>query len=381
MKKFVKVASVLIAPVMLFCALLSGCKKGKSVEVDNGGIMQDIDVAPTQTAAYEQYSREAVEEYKAVARSHTDADGEVDFENADVSEAACKAAAKLVAYGCYNERTLDKYAYFSNQDGETDLGSNGYAAAKRQEFYLRVNESGNTCGYRYHYTIKKVIESGGVISGFKSLFESARTRITDRTNLLYRLEGDKIKVSDKEHNTLGVNLLECNWKTGGDWGKPDIEMKKSGFIEPENIEADIIENAGRDNVTVRGNVNILADNAIKKSMITETEDGTLLVVMTLDTDVLNDDEASMKMLRKGNDSDNCVWKKGEDGDDTGLTIVYGLWGNGLFRFYTVSETWSGTIKGFSGTVDSMTQYYYSYSDRDTDMTEYLNALESAKKSR
>ena len=156
MKKFVKVASVLIAPVMLFCALLSGCKKGKAVEVDNGGIMQDIDVAPTQTAAYERYSREAVEEYKAVARSHTDADGEVDFENAEVSEAACKASAKLFAYACYNERTLDKYAYFSNQDGETDLGSNGYAAAKRQEFYLRVNESGNTCGYRYHYTIKKV---------------------------------------------------------------------------------------------------------------------------------------------------------------------------------------------------------------------------------
>ena len=289
MKKFVKVASVLIAPVMLFCALLSGCKKGKAVEVDNGGIMQDIDVAPTQTAAYERYSREAVEEYKAVARSHTDADGEVDFENAEVSEAACKASAKLFAYACYNERTLDKYAYFSNQDGETDLGSNGYAAAKRQEFYLRVNESGNTCGYRYHYTIKKVIESGGVISGFKSLFESARTRITDRTDLLYRLEGDKIRVSDKEHEKLGVNLLECDWKTGGDWGKPDIEMKKSGFIEPENIEADIIENAGRDNVTVRGNVNILAENAIKKSMITETEDGTLLVVMTLDTDVLNCD--------------------------------------------------------------------------------------------
>ena len=381
MRKVLRVNTLIITPLISVCAFLSGCKScgGKHVDIDNSDIMQDINVSPTQSPAYEQYSRQAIEEYKQVAAMHLDGDGEVDIENAEVIQAANSAAAKLFAYACYNERTLDKYVYFSNQDGETDLGGSGFANATRQEYYLRVNESENTCGYRYHYTIKKVLESGGLISGFKSLFESARIRITDKTNLLYRFEGDKI-IEGGENASIGVNMLECEWATGKDWGKPDVEMKKSAFIAPEDIEKDIQESAGNDNITMRANINILADNIIKKANIFEAEDGCISVIMWIDTDIANRDEASLKMIRKGNGSGDCSWKKdAEDEDDTGFMIYCTLWQNGMFRFYNVQERWSGTIQGFKGTVQSQTTYHYSYSDRDCDMKANLEMLEAAKK--
>ena len=158
MKKILKALSLLTVPVIFLCAFITGCKKGKDVELDNGQIMQDMQTAPLQKAAYEEYSRQALEEYKNVASQHT-VDGEIDTENENVIAAANKASAKLFAYACYNERLLDKYVYFSHQEGNTDLGLSGSATALRQEYYLRVNESGNTCGYRYHYTIKKVTDA------------------------------------------------------------------------------------------------------------------------------------------------------------------------------------------------------------------------------
>lgn len=378
MRKIIKVFSALLVPLVFIGAFLSGCKK-QQVEIDNSGVMQDIDVPPEQEAAYAQYTKKALEEYEAVADAHRK-DGSADLENEEVIKAANAAAAKLYAYACYNERTLDKYAFFSDQKGETDLGTMGAATARRQEYYLRVNEGEDTCGYRFHYTIKKVVEASGGVAAAKGLFESARIRLTDKTNLLYRFEGKNIREGQEEHEKLSCNFLECDWETGSDWGKPDIEMKKSAFIAPEDIEADITENAGEDNITIRGNINILAENIIKSSFIIDDGEGGYLIRMTIDTEVANADEASMKMLRKANDSKNCEWKA-VDADDTGLTIIFRIWKNGLFRFYSINERWSGNINMFSGTAVSLTTYTYSYSDRDCDMTANLEMLENAKAQR
>ena len=380
MKNIAKIFSLLIASIIFLCVFISGC--AKKVEIDNSNIMQDIDVAPERNPAYEQYSKQAMEEYRQVANRHSDGDGYVDFENAEVKAAACTAAAKLFVYACYNERTLDKYVYFSHQEGDTDLGDTGFARATKQEYYLRVNENNDTCGYRYHYTIKKVEESGGIVSGAKSMFESAKIRFTDQSNLLYRFEGDDIRAG-AEHEKLGEKLLECNWETGKDWGKADIEMKKSAYLEPDQIENDIVQNAGEENITIRANINILAKNIIKNAIIFD-DDECINCIIFIDTDVANKDGASLKMLRKANSSNDCKWES-VDEDDTGFMMACRFWPNGMFRSYTVQERWSGTIEAgplkFDGTVESQTQYYYSYSDKDCDMTKNLEMLEQAKKAR
>lgn len=374
MKKIVRAFSVIIAPILFVCSLFAGCK-GEKVDnvVDFNGIMRDINVKPEEAPAYEQYSRQAIAEYEEVAKRHT-VDGDADTENEEVVKAASSAAAKLYAYACYNERTLDKYVYFSNQEGYTKI-SGGSADAIRQEYFLRVNESEKSCGYRYHYTLKKVQEVTGVLSGLKGTFESARLRVTDKTDLLYRFEGSDITIGE-EHPKLGCNMLNCKWATGKDWGKPDVVMRKSEFIAPDKIEEDIVRNAGQDNITIRGNINILAENIVKNATIFKEDEGGCFVVMTVDTAVANKDEASLKMLGKANGSDNCEWV--DEGEDSGLVIIFRLWGNGLFRFYNVKEKWSGKISGFNGTADSATAYYYSYSDYDCDMTKNLETLEKAK---
>lgn len=377
MKKVLKVLSLVVAPLVCVCTFLAGCKScGKKVEAaEMTGIMKDIDTPPTQNAAYEEYTKQALKEYKEVAQKHT-VDGEVDVENEEVIAAANKTAAKLYAYACYNERTLDKYVYFSHQEGETDLGGSGAANALRQEYFLRINESESTCGYRYHYTIKKVQNATGLVGTFRGLFESARMRFSDKTNLLYRFEGEKIR-EGAEHERLGCNLLDCDWKTGKDWGKPDMEMKKSSYIEPDDIKADIEQYAGEDNITIRANINILAENIVKSAYIFDDDlPGGVVAVMTIDTAVANNDEASLKMLRKANSSDDCRWVSTDE--SSGLMIVFRIWPNGLFRFFTVSERWSGKISGFSGEADSVTTTNYSYSDVDCDMTENLEMLEKAK---
>lgn len=375
MKKITKILSLLVIPLVFIYAFFSGCKKIQ-VEIDNGSIMQDIDKKPTQTAAYEQHTKQAIQEYENTITNNKTANGEVDLENEQVKKTANMVAAKLFAYACYNERQLDKYVFFSDQNGDTDLGASGYAKAQRQEYYLRINESEKTCGYRYHYTIKKVKESGGVVSAFKNLFESARLRVTDKTNLLYRFEGSKLEDSGVINEKLDCSLLSCEWKTGKDWGKPDIEMKKSEYIAPEKIEEDIINNAGNDNITIRGNINIFAEDVVSSTTMLKDDEGGYVIAMILNTQVANRDESSLKMLRNGNSSDDCVWTDGEE--DSGLVIVFRIWENGLFRFLRIDERWKGKLNKFDGVVESQTEYYFSYSDRDCDMTENLQMLENAK---
>lgn len=372
--KGIKTAAAVIASTFISACFFVGC--AKSVNVASGDIMRDIDVYPTQEAAYEKDSKAALDEYYAVVNKHLDESGDIDFENAEVKTAAANTAAKLFAYACYNERTLNQYVFFAHQEGKTDLGKTGAATAIKQEYYLRVNEQEDvTCGYRYHYTIKYVKESTGGLDFAKPFFESARTRITDDTNLLYRLEGSKISDNGQYNEHLGIKLLTCKWSTGKDWGKPDAEMKKGGFIAPENIREDIEQWANDDNHTIHANINILADNIVKEAVIVQEGEDCYFIVMTIDTAVANADEASLTMLRNANSSKDCTWID----DDDGLRIIFRLWNNGLFRTYTVNEIWQGNISvtssmSFSGSADSTTAYYYSYTDRDCDMTDNLKFI-------
>ena len=375
--KINKKTAAIVASSFISLCFLAGCGDAVSVNTDN--IMLVIDVKPTISVSYEEYTKKALDDYFAVAENYTDADGDIDHDNEAVQQAAMEAATKLFAYACYNERRLDQYVYFSSQDGETDLGSTGSATAMKQEYYLRINEQeGVTCGYKYQYSIKKVIKSEGTIKMFQDQFESARTRIVKDTDQLYRLEGKNYQVGGK-NKLLDLNILKCDWETGSDWGVDDLpRLVKTEFIQPENIRADIEDVAGKDNITMHANINILADGILDSAYILKDvneETGLLdgyILFMSVNTEVANSDSASRKMLIHANGDSDCAW----DGED-GLAIVCRIWENGLFRMYNITERWKGRISGFSGTVDSSTVYYYSYSDRDCDMTEYLKILEEA----
>ena len=335
--------------------------------------LEDDGTYPAVSAAYEQESRAAIDRWKSARND----------------EAVVKqVAAELYAYACYNEEYIDKYVYFSSQTGSTDLGSKGMGDVTTQNYKLIVHQGEDTPGYKYHYTLKKVNEATGTIDTFRSFFESARMRFVTDTDKLYRFEGDDIRYEDGHDMGSEQPILTCDWKTGSDWGKddPPIVKREGDKLTLDGIEEDIIQIAegNGDEPVIHGNVNILAENIVKSASITEGKaDGHSVyeVTMELDVDVANADGASVAMLKNANSASECGWATDENG--SGPEITYQIWDNGLLKYYKIDETWEGKIKvlllSYSGGADTETEVWYSYSQKDTDMTEKLAMLEEAKK--
>lgn len=365
--KILTICTLCLVPVLIFS--LAGCKK--EAGSNSGYVLQDTNVYPAVSAPYESESKSAISEYLSVANSHL-VKGEVDTENTEVQAAAKTAAAKLYAYACYNEEYIDKYVYFSDQLGNTDLGSLGSSTATKQDYKLIINKSDETEGYKYHYTIKNVDSAKGTVSAMKSAFESCKLRFVKDTNVLYRFSG-----SDVQYDVEGY--LTCTWNVdNSDWGTQDnpIQKAEGDQLSLDGIADDIVAVAADNpsDAVVHGNINILADDIISSAYISEGElwdggDNGYIVILTIDPDVANADEASHAMLCESNSSDDCEWQS--------LAIIFRVWDNGLFYSYTISELWDGSISGFSCSVSSTTEVTYSYSDRDTDITDKLAMLETA----
>ncbi len=384
-KKFVKTCALLCVPVLALC--MAACKS--DVGENSGYVLLDSAVYPTVSAPYEEESKAVISEYLSVAEDYLDEDGDVDYEDEDVQQAAIEAAAELYAYACYNEAYIDKYVYFSTQSGSTTYGSLGTSEATSQNYRLIVNGDDNTAGYKYHYTIKKVDSvSSQALELFKSQFEDATLRFVVDTNILYRLAGEDVHYDDEGY-------LTCTWvveSNESDWGvedKPAIVKKSGDKLTLEGIKQDIEEVASSDpgNSYIHGNINILKDGIVNYAKITpldselentsyDSEDiSAYRILMQIDTSVANSDEASQNMLNNSNGTSDCKW------DEGGYTIIFWVWNNGLFQSYILGESWTGTILGMSGSVSSATRVVYSYSDRDTDLTDKLAMLEEAKKQR
>lgn len=386
MKRFLKFLCIAIIPVMAACFFLAGCKncKGEDADVSVVGVLYDKDVQPTQTAVYEADTTAAYNEYKAVL----DANGG-DVNNTAVIKAAGNAAAKMFVYASYNERELDKYVYFCNQPGKTELS--GTTRVTRQDYFLRINkQEGVTEGYRFHQTVKKVHKIAAVLSGFKSKFEQGRIRLTDKTNLLYRFEIYNTKsikfvdVNDPTAEGGKRQLLTGDWKTGEDWGVENTEMVKSPHLDASEIHDDII-NYGAE--TLRCTVDLLLENVAKGGTIEyDAAKHQYKITLNIDTDVANaDNDVSRAMLHDSTGASDVKWKsEGDQTDllnsDTGLKLEFVLWENGLFRSYKITERWKGKMYSFSGTGETESTVDYSYSDRDCDMTVHLQMLEKAKES-
>ncbi len=365
--KILKVCALLAVPAAVLGAF--GCKH--KVSSNEGYLLQDTNIYPEVQAAYEEESREAITRL-------------LSYSSFPTSDGATRAAAELFAYACYNEEYIDKYVYFSDRTGSTDLGATGRSTVTNQDYKLIIYENDEHPGYKYHYTIKHVDEISGVISMFQSLFESGtQLRFVDDTDKLYRFNGRNAEYI--EDDSLVEEVLTCEWTVNSSaWGTddPPIVKREGEKLTLEEMEADVLNSArnGWENV-MHGNINILADDIVESATINSTTaDGHTVytIVMDIDTEVANADEASMLMLHDANGSDDCEWIGPEEGGD-GLKIIFQIWENGLFKLYGLGETWSGTTNGFSGTADSTLNVQYSYSSRDTDMTEKLAMLEEAKK--
>ena len=367
--KILKVCALLTLP---FAAMAASACGGTNIGENKSYYLEDDGLYPAVTAAYEEESRAAISRWESAR-------------GAEKEEVAKEVAAELYAYACYNEEYIDKYVYFSSQTGSTNLGEDDSGDVTTQNYKLIIHEGENTPGYKYHYTLKKVNEATGTINTFRSFFESARLRFVEDTNKLYRFEGENIRYIEGHGADSEQPMLTCDWETGSNWGTddPPIVKREGEKLDLAGIEDDIIALSEDGEAVIHGNINILADGIIKNATITRGEfDGHAVyeVVMEIDAAVASADEASAAMLANANSAEKCGWVN--DAEGKGPVITFQVWENGLMKYYNIKEQWEGKIKvllfSFSGGAVSEQSVWYSYSNRDTDMTEKLAMLEDAK---
>ena len=371
-RTIIKILSLLAVPAVVVGA--AACKDDGAA--NSGYELLDKDEYPSVEAPYEDESRAAIERWLAAENNPLTS-----------AQVAKEVAAELFAYACYNEEYIDKYVYFSDQTGSTDLGVTGKSTVTKQDYKLIIHEGEDTPGYKYHYTIKHVDEISGVISMFQSLFESGtRLRFVTDTNKLYRFDGNDPHYVEDE--SLVQDILTCNWTPDtGSWGvsedEPPIVKRDGEKLTLDEMAQDVLETARSGGEAVMHcNINILADGIVDSASIVPMPSGDgYTVTMNINIDVANADEASITMLRNANGSSDCRWVSDDGNTTSALQILYQVWDNGLFKVYGLKETWSGTTNGFRGTANSSLSVQYSYSNRDTDMTAKLAMLDEAIASR
>ena len=288
----------------------------------------------------------------------------------DTLDDATKAAYLWVLAG-YNHGQSERFAYFQNKLGETDLGSEGKGKLAYQQYHkeLRANDAENFGGGKYHYTIKHVYDST-LPSIYGDMLEDAAIRFVanvDGLNGLYRfkLNGDGEKVTQfTGKELLGEEILTTKWQTGSDWGKAEkvygayriVENDKSLDEVMTALENDI-QTCEMENRQVMGNLNTLGDGVVKDATITPSSDGSYYtVVMTLDLGALNADARSIQFLEDDNTAKNMKWNK--------CNVTFEMWKTGLFKSYSIEENWSGKIVVYDGSAEVSNKVFYSYTAQD-----------------
>ena len=291
----------------------------------------------------------------------------------DTLDDATKAAYLWVLAG-YNHGQSERFAYFQNKLGETDLGSEGKGKLAYQQYHkeLRANDAENFGGGKYHYTIKHVYDST-LPSIYGDMLEDAAIRFVanvDGLNGLYRfkLNGDGEEVTQfTGKELLGEEILTTKWQTGSDWGKAEkvygayriVENDKSLDEVMTALENDI-QTCEMENRQVMGNLNTLGDGVVKDATITPSSDGSYYtVVMTLDLGALNADARSIQFLEDDNTAKNMKWNK--------CNVTFEMWKTGLFKSYSIEENWSGKIVVYDGSAEVSNKVFYSYTAQDCSM--------------
>ena len=295
-------------------------------------------------------------------------------------------AAYLWALASYNFGQADQFAMFQNKVGDTVLKGNKGTMAY-QQYYKEKRHDGDYKGEKYHYTIKHIYDSN-FDSTVEGILESARMRFVANTGDLQGLYRFEVNGDGKEVTTftgkklLGEDLLDTSWKVGDDFGGNGEEIWKKTLDSAKNtmsldeviaaIKADI-QNCKVDDRLIQGNINTLADGVVvsEGTTINKAEDGDYYIVtMAFDLEKLNKDERSIEFLNNDNSAKDMQWDK--------LAVTFEIWSNGLFKSYSIDETWTGevgkAIIWFEGSASATNHVYFSYTDEDCSMDRELAYL-------
>ena len=255
-------------------------------------------------------------------------------------------AAQMMFASYVNLANAHQYSYFSNKIGTTDLGDkSGTLVVQRMRRQTKEIKDDTTFKLPINHNF-------GGVEVFAVSGENKTAIRYVKNGKLYKITSVKLAYDEK------TGFISCTkWKK---------DSKKFGTAEKVSDSANVTETRINYLSLVEGMVYEGATTdmkfdkpkAIFKKDTAKIEDkGEYYeIYVEVDSDVADNDSATKTFFDKDNGATGVHISK--------CIITFQLWKCGLPKAYTVDETWSGKISGFSGEANAKTDCKYSYSDKD-----------------
>ena len=319
--------------VATFGAMLAGCGEDSLVaDIPNDipNKLLDSEVAPDATVA-------------ATAKV-----GITDIVN-DASLTTAQKIQKIMSATEQNEITAERFNYFQYKKGSTEI--NGKSGTL---IYQRHRKQNQEC--KDDTTLKRAINAN--FGSFELEFvQDAMIRLV-YNDAIYRIKGAVEDVTYDSATGLLVVADDATWGKGKDFGKYELVEWSQNLDETKKTCA---------NWECEG---IVSEEGATINRVEQDGTGDVYYELkfTVDTAVANADPATIARLENDNGGSDMSLGK--------LEVRAEVWECGLMKFYETEEVWSGKIFIYSGSADSQSYTWYSYTERDNDMSESVAILDT-----
>lgn len=328
MKKFLPfIAVVLVIGLVSFC--FAGCVdhiEGDLPE-DIPNLLQDTDVCPD----------DVLDTSSLISAKEI-------YENSALSDV--EKAMQMMSATEQNEMStsLARFNYFQYKIGTSTIGDKSGTL-----IYQRLRKQNQQD--KDDMTLKLPINHN--FGSFETSFvTSAMIRLlTD--NKIYRISGKTDNLVYNEETGLLSMASNDGWSKGKNFGDEEFVSSSQNLEETKKT------------VAFWDTEGIIKADTLKIE-VKQNESGKTYYSLSfeVDVDVANADQRTTDKLNQDNGGKNMTVNK--------LVVKAQIWECGLMRYYETEETWSGEIGAafiyYNGSADSTSYTFYSYTEKDNDMS-------------
>lgn len=311
------------------CAMFVSCVDPYNVNMFDGipNQLQDSDIAPDQTVA------------ATAGVSITDTINDASLSTAEKIQAIMSATEQ-------NEITAERFNYFQYKVGSTDLNSNhGTLIYQRLRKQNQKDKDDTTFKLAVNHNFDMIAIN---------FVQDAMIRFV-YNNKIYRIQGDPDNLVYDETSGLLTMSPDASWSKGKNFGDEEFVQSSQNLDETKKT----CVNWDCDGIVLDEGATITA---------LKNPDGATYYELkfTINLAVANADSSTIDRLQNDNGGSGMSLGK--------MEVRAEVWECGLMKFYETEETWSGTIVMYSGSADTHTYTWYSYTERDNDMSDTVAIL-------
>lgn len=245
----------------------------------------------------------------------------------------------------YNESFVNRYTYFNYTKGTTTIKDKSGTL-----IYQRLRKQ--NANAKDDMTLKLPVNHN--FGSTEVMFvRNAALRYNPAGNTYYRMEADGKDIKyDEESGLLSVD--NSAWKKHSQFGS-------EGTISPGLHN---LEDAKKTCANWSCKDIVSADSAKIEKKTTKNGDVYYELTFEIDKDVANADSTTIARLEQDNSGKNMSVNY--------IKAKVQIWECGLLKYYSTDESWNGKIGAaiiwYTGSAESVSNVFYSYSERDNDMS-------------